>query len=656
MAKESAQIHYRKPPEDPHLLRDIYQFNFLAKKLASELRPEKPSAVVEVNSTAPIQIAHISDIHWSGLASDHEMLRKTIDYILHTDNLFLTFDGDLLDGMNPNYIDTSLADSPMDMTQQLISFKEVIFNPLAEANKILAVVGGYKGHEEWIKERAQVSPGMILVGDYPIPIVENGGILEIVYPDQRSEKFLLTHNPGGGGSEKNTVGAQRKLQKNHPERPSVAIGGHFHSRQGVAESVSLDGKTKIQIATGSFKGCNREIPHDSLNVRDLADRTSAYPGGITTHFENSAGERTIYPTADFRQGQILFEAVTLWNLIQQKNAVEELDQLVSTQVEDKTDLSFVPSGSKTRHQDYPLPVYEKVTYSTHQKLPLRIVPFNGLRAGSLHSNSDLFQERVRQVETESHSVALFLRQMIDSHLATDPNREHIIEDFASRILSLGNDAGKVGSLGMLFDGDGFLNDGWKRPLRNPEYKRGDPEDDKIASKPFMPGQFVYEATGIPFLSNQSTIHIEFPQTSYSVLVLDKTRRSRSLIDDPFRGLVTLEDDMAEDLGDHNIIIGGNGIKSGFLTRFNIRTGTHQTFVAPTWLAVEENTISNGDRTPVPMAEQNVFLTPDGLIFPTTNGIESKDINDALRWYYGLQAIGETTYSGWLRRLGRRSSR
>ena len=86
-----------------------------------------------------IEILVLADYHYSDPHSDHQAIRKDIDYVNSHDNAFCVLAGDLLDcALKSSLGDAYTNLSPMEELTAMIG----LIKPLADKGKVLAVVGG----------------------------------------------------------------------------------------------------------------------------------------------------------------------------------------------------------------------------------------------------------------------------------------------------------------------------------------------------------------------------------------------------------------------------------------------------------------------------------------------------------------------------------
>ncbi len=86
-----------------------------------------------------IEIVVLADYHYSDPHSDHQAIRKDIDYVNSHDNVFCVLAGDLLDcALKSSLGDAYTNLSPM---EELVAMTDLL-KPLADKGKVIGIVGG----------------------------------------------------------------------------------------------------------------------------------------------------------------------------------------------------------------------------------------------------------------------------------------------------------------------------------------------------------------------------------------------------------------------------------------------------------------------------------------------------------------------------------
>lgn len=652
-AKEfSGRAEYQPEQEMTIEERSKIAFEAMAamQRLDLAYRLEKERVRVKLDADSPQLILFISDIHWGSVSSDVQLLRRFMDFILQTPNVFVVFNGDLVEGRKGSHNDTTEMQSVMNVTNQFSSFKDAVLLPLLHAGRVLAIEGGHKGHDEWIREFAQVNPGLLFMNGAPLPLVQNGGYLEIEHNDGEVEVIQISHHPGSGGSQIDPVGAARKLYLDSPRKGHITTVGHTH-RLG---AVSTEAGGAIFVKSGAFKDLMSQLP-DAHSRRDMGSRRSAPPGQSTIHFAASAEQGRMewrrYATPSLQEAGVLLEAMTLWNLAEQQGATDELIQS-SKFVAGDPQVFMRESGSRTRKAPGdPVPHFERLVWDISSKLPFTIDTFNGLRAGSKSSMNEAYKHRVLTTANDHFRSAIMLREMLDSDLASHPQRGKHLDNFIVRSLPLANAWDQPGkTLAMLASGS-LMNEAWGGPI------------DAKEGEGLFPGVKISDRLGWHLLDNEGEVRVFLNKQPYVFRVWDKTKRSMSFLFNPFQGLRRMEDswvgqhvrpNVTPDFTD-DVILGGHGTQEGVLTQYNQALEKQQIYLAPGWLARLQNVLGKSNRTAPPSEWQSITLMPDRrMIFPTVSERETRDVREALLLFAGLELIlddaGKTGREYWLQKL------
>jgi len=145
----------------------------------------------EVKTNEPIQVIIASDWHLGSIASDLDAMYDMRDYILTHENVVVIFAGDELEGLTQKYLSTNTAKTPLDFQQQIEYLKMDFFDPLAKAGRVLGMVSEYWGHPGWAADATTINTWRLMVGDLDIPIIKNGGDIEIVFPNKTKHKIKV---------------------------------------------------------------------------------------------------------------------------------------------------------------------------------------------------------------------------------------------------------------------------------------------------------------------------------------------------------------------------------------------------------------------------------------------------------------------------------
>lgn len=640
-----SRIQYAKEPKkisatqhNSELLREILR----RQKANHKLEIEESEVKIRLSNTEPMIGIHVSDVHFGSDAVDYKMMMEVLEFALSQENAFVTLYGDLAEGLKAEHLDTNVLHLLANPTQQLFGFREIFIRPLAEQGKLAGMVAQFKSHEEWLRQYSGFNPYAVLADLGPnttVAVLKNGGLMHLVFPDGQVQVFQCSHNLGGGSSQLDPVGAQRKSASGHPKHVDAAVQGHLHSLGGTAsKEVNSVGLTRVYIQLGAFKG-NTDENADGHAVRDMGGRKSGPPAYFTIHTTRD-GKRDMYPVPTMADAELLYQAATLYELAVQQDAVGHYVSRIQTEVERHPKLSFVPSKSRRRiEDDESSKNWTTVHYGVDTKLPLTAMVAAGYRQGSATADKEALQELVKFVDENNHVVLMNGRQMIDTGLPASPDREREFWKLLNILKPLWEDPkrrvqeGDIKMLAWLFDGI-MRSEHWKKPKKRDRGGKLTNED----SNGFYPGNVIIQQAGVPLLDNQGTIRLSMPsrKVTYDIMNVDAQAGSGSH-NNPFRGLVTLEQRQPDR---KDVVFGGDMPGGGFMTRWNSQSLSHQVMLPPGWLAREHTKGGKRNRgrpTPGPMG---VTLLPDRkAVFPSSSLSEAEYWHMALVLLYGMNELG-----------------
>lgn len=204
----------------------------------------------------PIMVVSASDLHMGGGFTDHREIRKTIDFILETDNCYVGFTGDGIEGFVPGEKSAETVEQmPASLKAQLAAYRGMV-RELSEAKKILwATWGDHDG--KWFEKLVGINFVKQTIHS-TVPYFNGRGLIRLKLGNQ--EYFLCVNHAERFASQWN---------KNHPQRrqyeqffpADVNIAGHRHKPafqmdwhyEAMREAGLPIGGKHWLIANGTFK-------------------------------------------------------------------------------------------------------------------------------------------------------------------------------------------------------------------------------------------------------------------------------------------------------------------------------------------------------------------------------------------------------------------
>ncbi len=173
-------------------------------------------------------VVPLSDLHEGHPNCDKPKFRGYRDWILGRDNAFATIGGDMMDCVLLNSPGSryEATMSPDDQMESVI----VELRPLAEAKKILIIVGG--NHEERISRDAGIDVCRIIARELKVPYVKDMACLALRVGKLRNGKKAaytvgITHGVGGGRTQGGKAAALERF--GGVGCWDIYIMGHVHS-------------------------------------------------------------------------------------------------------------------------------------------------------------------------------------------------------------------------------------------------------------------------------------------------------------------------------------------------------------------------------------------------------------------------------------------
>ena len=631
--------------------------------------------VREVRTNEPVQIVIASDWHLGSISSDLEAIYDMRDYILTHENVLVIFAGDELEGLTHKYLSTNTAKTPIDFQQQVELLKMEFFDPLAKAGRVLGMVSEYWGHPGWAADATTINTWRLMVGDLDIPIIKNGGDIEMVFPNKYRHRIKVWHNPPGSSKHDEVAGLREAVQgMTESARPKGAVSGHIH-RMGVAKEIYAGAKSQVYfISAGTYKGANSEKPRDSFGTRLGA--SLSHPQGQGVIVRPAVGRRPemSYPFASLDHGDVALGAMRIFDRVEAKGIKEELLGEIRSKVEEapqviygkatsrlggihteERPVSKVVVGGETIINHYSKmemkAPYDTLSYDVKTKLPIALHLIQNARIGASSEGIKGLSLYVNKVAENPHSLFVFLRNMIDKESGKSIDRETILGnyvDFVKRV--------EGQTLAVMMD-ESMRDPSWKKTIKigseNYVDDNGYKKTRSIYSMPIAPASYLANVTGVPLIHHLSMIKLSVGPSGFSLkekplyigAFADKLEGYRHQ-SKPEWGLQMLYDQQIHEKPGY--VAGGHMPRAGTMTIFdgsNAET-KYPHLIAPGWWSSSVDTTGKGNVKPGSEPGQAIIFMPgrnrdEYMSFPTVNARETQDMHDALMLLKGLEILEKT---------------
>lgn len=211
---------------------------------------------IDIPTKSPIAVASASDLHMGGGFTNHKAIRKTLDFILETPNLYVGIAGDSIEGFIPGVKGAASSDQMAGSIGAQLHAMDSLVDELTAAGKLLYWTWG--DHDaKWFEDRVGLNVVKRLL-DRKVPYFAGRGLVRLKVGLQ---DYLLHVNHGEKWqSQLNETYPQRKMY-DYVIPADVTISGHLHKpAYHVAHrydslrelGYNVGGKT-IFVQNGTFK-------------------------------------------------------------------------------------------------------------------------------------------------------------------------------------------------------------------------------------------------------------------------------------------------------------------------------------------------------------------------------------------------------------------
>lgn len=659
--RSEIESNFRLIKVEPPMLMTKEKTQLILDVLRKSQRLEKDnmgreSVTVGVNHNNPIEVICLSDLHVGSLASGLDPLISLVEYILANPNVVVVDLGDSVEGIKAEYLDTNRT--AIDLQQQIDLIRDLVYEPLAEQGRILAMVSDYWGHPGWAQDATTQNPWISMTKGLNIPLIQNGGELKIKFANGHTVKQRIWHNPPSASSVDPVSGLRDEaLTTSESSRADIYSSAHIH-RMAVAEEEYAGGKVKvIYLSSGTLKGSGKEAARDKFGVKLGKRGTDPMAQGIIIEPRTRIKEGRSYPFATLAQGQTAFHALNLLNKAESQGITSELIETIHKKVEaapsifytqaksrlggvhtEKRPLDKVDVGGETITNPYSKmemkTPYDKLSYEVRTKLPIALQLVANARIGSSSEGFKDLNRFLADVAGNPHSLVVFLRNMIDKQAGDSPERIDILDKFSGLIKGVSGQ-----TLAIMMD-ESMRQSAWKgRKGKGPE------------GLPVAPGSYIANATKIPLIHHLSVVEIAVgPSASTTksrmeIVFADKLNNSGSYSKPTF-GLRQVYNKFTHEKP--SAVVGGHMPSTGTMTFYDGTNAlTHNPMLVGTgWWAKYVDTMGRGNVMPGAEPGQAIIIMPgvrqeDFMAFPTVNADETEYMHDALLLLKGLEILGLT---------------
>jgi len=594
---------------------------------------------VKIPHNRPIQVLFIGDLHIGSGATVTEKVSEITQTVLEQSDTYVVFMGDIIEGLKPSYYRTNIRTSLPVVSSHIKLARRLVLEPLAKANRVLALTCDHFGHEYW---NETMNLWVAEARGLGIPLITQGGTLEIIFANGHSKKiqpFHLTERKGRVDILHGTTAVAQKYSKGN--RPDAVAGAHLH-RAGIGMEVRPDNDKCAVIQIGTLKGIDPNYP-DPLGRAAGMRRPSPLGQGLILRTRTRAEPKNrgvIFPT--FRHGRIARQAIGLLNRAERQGITEEVIGESREKLGQGPEVRYDPRRSRLVKDAFPEPrkseeiervvkngrgyadQFAKIYYNIATELPVTVLPIAGARIGSYTENREALQKLIKIITDNPYYLTVFGRSIIDGELCKDPHRLEVLNR-AIKTLSPALDS----ALALMLDST----------LRNAAWKR----KPAIAPATYLS----HGLNNLKLITHMSRIVLAVGKGKkkpwVNMVVLDHLEgRGRS--GKATAGLRSVYDNILPDKP--GVLIGGHMPLAGTAAIYDLHNPETPWpwFVAPGWTAYKVDSLNKANTRRGGAAGLGIIILPgqakEGyLVFATADLDETQYMSQALTLWVAAQKLG-----------------
>jgi len=595
----------------------------------------KQEATVKIEKPGPIRILLISDLHMFDPSSDKEYIESVFKE-LDKANTYAILLGDNIQGFHPDR--AAMAAGVPRLDDQMLTAEKRL-QKYSDKGKLIAAVDG--NHEGWgdaqmtLNVTYYMMRGFKAIDGSPLPIMNNGGYVNLEFPNGGIHRVRVYHNPGSGGSANNPVGSERaraaEVMIDGSKSPDQVSGGHYHSRAAITTELiinAVDGQVVSQ--TFSSSGTAQGIDNNNPNVFLSSKATSPSKMGLAANIivpDDNSRSLSRYDVWGLDNSDKLLSAMVLWNNLESRNMGGEIEEKIRSKIS-KTQAIFnekesvkVPrlqNGEKFKSYSY-----DSVRWDLTSELPIVLYFIGGARYGSSTTNEVNLKELIGQINANPEAFGMILRRMVDQELSKREDREIYLK----RMIDSVSPAASKGKILSLLMDVGLREASWKKKIgrnNNLNSKNG------LGRLSINTGDYIQERLDkVPLAVNNTSLFMRFNENiDYRIWIRDKLGANGSTIN-PFGGLETQR---RKNRTSMDVAVGGHMVRVG------VAQSEDGITVAPGGFAKWAE-MGEANEESFPIGGQAVILYPnEKRIFACVTSTEAKDLHKAVFYAEGLKFI------------------
>jgi len=595
----------------------------------------KQEATVKIEKPGPIRILLISDLHMFDPTSDKRYIDNVFKEVEKA-NTYGILLGDNIQGFHPDR--AAMAAGVPRLDDQMLTFQERL-QKFSDNRKLIAAVDG--NHEGWGDAEMTLNVtyfmmrGFKAVDGNPLPIMNNGGYVNLEFPNGGIHRVQVYHNPGSGGSAINPVGSERaraaEVMIDDPRSPDQVSGGHFHSRAAITTELSINAITGQVVtqtfsSSGTAQGIDSNNPNVFLNSKAAPTSKMGLPATIIVPGKND-GSLSRHDVWGLENSDKLLSAMMLWDNLESRNMGGEIEEKIRNKIP-KTEATFNEEESRVvsrlqNGEKFTSHSYDSIRWNLNTGVPIVLYFVGGARYGSSTTDETNLKELISQMNGNPEAFGMVLRRMVDEDLSKRKDRERYLK----RMITAISPAAKKGKILSLLMDEGLREAGWKKEIGKINYGDGKHGWESI---PIITGDYIKKRMNmVPLAVNNTSVFMRLNNNiEYRVWMRDKLGANGSTVN-PFGGLETQR---RKNRTSMDVAVGGHMVRVGVAQSENGIT------IAPGGFAKWAE-MGEANEESFPLAGQAVVFYPnEKRMFACATSAQAKDVHRAVFYAEGLKFL------------------
>lgn len=297
-------------------LTDIERQIYTAQKNQEKLKLSQQTAEVRFETTLPVSIFFVGDIHYGNLDTDYVTFKKVVKAIEDTPNAYIAFMSNLIDNQIPGKFPDGMLNCAIHPELQTVAMSKIV-QQLSDKGKVIGAVVS-PCHEGWSWKITGQDVNKLIFGfeGRPFAVMENGGTITLTFPGAEYS-LVLFHQVGPFESTINeTHGVRQQNRVNLGMRGDIVVGGHKHNAAALM-AFEDNGEFRRPVAyirSGTFLGSGES--RDQYSVGRYG--TTGEPSGQSVMLWPNQKKMDVF--LDYEEGILAHESIYLHEMIKRDQA------------------------------------------------------------------------------------------------------------------------------------------------------------------------------------------------------------------------------------------------------------------------------------------------------------------------------------------------